>query len=134
MAQKPDGNEASAISSATPREAARVRDRIRSELEQRGVSPELAGALALRLEQVVTVLGASGCEAVCAAALAASDTPCALPPAPLARSAHELDEIQRLMGAFVGELRKLDEALQLLGTYLARIRDQAKGAVRQTVH
>ena len=133
MAQKPDGNEASAISSATPREAARVRDRIRSELEQRGVSPELAGALALRLEQVVTALGVSGCQAVCAAALAASDAPCA-PPALLTRSAHELDEIQRLMGAFVGELRKLDEALQLLATYLARIRDQAKGAVRQTVH
>ncbi|HBZ68605.1 MAG TPA: hypothetical protein DEP35_02165 [Deltaproteobacteria bacterium] len=133
MAQKPDRDEASGTSFATPREAARVRDRIRGELERRGVSPELAGALALRLEQVVTALGVSGCQAVCAAALAASDAPGA-PPALLARSAHELDEIQRLMGAFVGELRKLDEALQLLATYLARIRDQAKGAVRQTVH
>ena len=52
----------------------------------------------------------------------------------LVRSAYELDEIQRLMGAFVGELKKLDEALQLLATYLVRIRDQAKGALPRTVH
>ncbi|HTF34383.1 MAG TPA: hypothetical protein VK714_11910 [Myxococcota bacterium] len=133
MAQKPDGNEPSSTSSTATHEVARVRDRIRGELEQRGVSPELAGALALRLEQLVTAFGVSGCQAVCAAALAASDTPRALPAA-LARSPSELDEIQRLMGAFVGELRKLDEALKLLATYLARIRDQAKGAVPRTVH
>ncbi|HME70511.1 MAG TPA: hypothetical protein VKM54_11680 [Myxococcota bacterium] len=133
MPHKPDGNEAASSSSAEAREVSRIRDRIRGELEQRGVSPELAGALALRLEQLVTALGVSGCQAVCDAALAASGAPPLLP-APLARSTHQLDEIQRLMGAFVGELRKLDEALQLLATYLARIRDQAKGAVPGTVH
>ena len=37
-------------------------------------------------------------------------------------------------GAFAEELRKLDEALQLLATYLARIRDQAKASVPGTVH
>jgi hypothetical protein len=132
MSHKPDGNEASSPPSAAAHEVSGVRERIRGELEQRGVSPELAGALALRLEQLVRALGVSGCQAVCDAALAASGAPRALPP--LARSANELDEIQRLMGAFVGELRKLDEALQLLGTYLARIRDQAKGAVPKTVH
>lgn len=133
MAQKPDGNEASSPSSVAARAASQVRDRIRGELEQRGVSPELAGALALRLEQLVTALGVSGCQAVCGAALAASGTPEALP-APPARNANELDEIQRLMGAFVGELRKLDEALQLLTTYLARIRDQTKGTAPGTLH
>jgi hypothetical protein len=132
MAHKPDGNEASAPSSTATREVSGVRDRIRGELEQRGVSPELAAALALRLEQLVMALGVSGCQAVCDAALAASGAPPALPP--LARSTNELDEIQRLMGAFVGELHKLEEALQLLATYLTRIRDQAKGALPKTVH
>ncbi len=133
MAHKPDGNEASSPSSSGTSSVSRVRDRIREELEQRGVSPELAGALALRLEQLVTALGVSGCQAVCDAALAASGGSPVLP-APLARSVNELDEIQRLMGAFVGELRKLDEALQLLTTYLARIRDHAKGVVPGTLH
>jgi hypothetical protein len=133
MAHKPDENEPSSPSSVAAREGSRVRNRIRGELEQRGVSPELAGALALRLQQLVSALGVSGCQAVCDAALAASGAPENLP-APPVRSADELDEIQRLMGAFAGELRKLDEALQLLATYLARIRDQAKASVPGTVH
>ena len=133
MAHKPDENERSSPSSAAAREGSRVRNRIRGELEQRGVSPELAGALALRLQQLVSALGVSGCQAVCDAALAASGAPENLP-APAARSADELDEIQRLMGAFADELRKLDEALQLLVAYLARIRDQAKATVPGTLH
>lgn len=133
MAEKPDGNQASSRSSVAAREVSHVRDRIRQELDRRGVSPELAGALALRLEQLVTALGISGCQAVCSAALAASGAPEVLP-GPLARSANELNEIQRLLGAFVGELQKLDEALQILTTYLARIRDQAKAAVSGTMH
>jgi hypothetical protein len=133
MAHKPDGNETSSPSSTLAQEVSGVRDRIRSELEQRGVSHELAAALALRLEQLVTALGASGCQAVCEAALAAGGAPAA-PRAVFPRSTNELDEIQRLMGAFVGELRKLDEALQLLTTYLARIRAQAQGGEPRTVH
>ena len=97
------------------------------------MSPELAAALALRLEELVAALGASSCQAVCAAALAASGAPRTLE-ATAARSANELDEIQRLMAAFVGELRKLDEALQILATYLARIREQAGGAGPQAMH
>ncbi|HYB11878.1 MAG TPA: hypothetical protein VEG67_00310 [Myxococcota bacterium] len=133
MAHKPDRNEPASAPTAAPRGISSVRERIRGELERRGVSPELAGALALRLAQLVRALGVSSCQAVCSAALAASDDPSAHS-APLVRSAYELDEIQRLMGAFVGELKKLDEALQLLATYLVRIRDQAKGALPRTVH
>jgi hypothetical protein len=133
MAHKPDENESSSASSAAAREVSRVRNRIRGELEQRGVSPELAGALALRLQELVTALGVSGCQAVCDAALAASGAPEVLP-TPVARCTNELDEIQRLMDAFAGELQKLDEALQLLVAYLARIRDQAKAPPRETMH
>jgi len=133
MAYKPDGNEPLSAVSSAPHELSRVRDRIRRELEQRGVSPDLASALALRLEELVAALGTSSCQAVCAAALAASGAPRALD-TPAARSANELDEIQRLMAAFVGELRKLDEALQILATYLARIREQAGGAGPRAVH
>jgi len=133
MAYKPDGNEPVSTLSSAPHELPRVRDRIRRELEQRGVSPELAGALALRLEELVAALGASSGQSVCAAALAASGAPRTLDTT-AARSASELDEIQRLMTAFVGELRKLDEALRILTTYLVRIREQAGGAGPQRVH
>jgi len=133
MAYKPAGNVPVSTSSSAPHELPRVRDRIRRELEQRGVSPELAAALALRLEELVAALGASSCQAVCAAALAASGAPRTLETTP-ARSPIELDEIQRLMAAFVGELRKLDEALQILSAYLARIREQAGGMAPQSVH
>ena len=37
----------------------------------------------------------------------------------------DLDEIQRLMRGFAGELKKLDEALQLLTAYLTRLRDKS---------
>ena len=133
MAQKADENEVPSQPSAAAREVSRVRNRIRVELEQRGVSPELASALALRLQELVTALGVSGCKAVCDAALVASGAK-ELPPSPVARGMGDLDEISRLMGAFVEELGKLDEALRLLTTYLGRIRDRAKATLPGTLH
>jgi hypothetical protein len=109
------------------------RDRIRAELQRHGVSPDLAGLLALRLEQLVGALGAESCEAVFAAALAATGgTKSGADPS--APSALDLDEMQRLMTAFAGELQKLDEALRALSAYLTRLRDQATPVLPAALH
>jgi hypothetical protein len=46
----------------------------------------------------------------------------------------ELDELQRLMAGFAGELRKLEEALRILDAYLARMRTQTASSLGQTLH
>jgi hypothetical protein len=48
--------------------------------------------------------------------------------------AAELDELQRLMTGFAGELRKLEEALRILDAYLARMRTQTASSHGQTLH
>jgi hypothetical protein len=102
-------------------------DPVEAALARHGVPPEVARAFARELSQLVRALGPGAGDAVAAAASAvggaepavrhAQSSPQAGPP--------ELDEIQRLMLAFVGELKKLDEALQLLTAYLTRIRDKS---------
>jgi hypothetical protein len=109
------------------------RDRIRAELQRRGVSPDLAGLLALRLEQLVGALGAESCEAVFAAAIAATGSGKTGADAS-GPSTLDLDEMQRLMAAFAGELQKLDEALRTLSAYLTRLRDQALPVDPATLH
>ena len=51
-----------------------------------------------------------------------------------ARKVTELDELQRLMAGFAGELRKLEEALRILDAYLARMRTQTATSRGQTLH
>jgi hypothetical protein len=50
------------------------------------------------------------------------------------RAVAELDELQRLMAGFAGELRKLEEALRILDAYLARMRTQTASSHGQTLH
>lgn len=51
-----------------------------------------------------------------------------------ARTEAELDELQRLMAGFAGELRKLEEALRILDAYLARMRSQTASSQGQPLH
>jgi hypothetical protein len=46
----------------------------------------------------------------------------------------ELDELQRLMAGFAGELRKLEEALRILDAFVARMRSQTASSRGQTLH
>lgn len=50
------------------------------------------------------------------------------------RTEAELDELQRLMAGFAGELRKLGEALRILDAYLARMRRQTASSQGQPLH
>ena len=55
--------------------------------------------------------------------------------AALERSMGDLREIQRLLGAFGDEMRKLDEALRVLSAYVQRMRTKSRVPERsRTVH
>lgn len=110
----------------------RSAERIRADLEKRGVAAEFSQALSRRLESVLVGLPPEAYEALLAGVALAwregRPAECAALP-----SRVELDEMQRLMGDFAGELRKLDEALELLTAYLTRMRAQAPAGDR-TLH
>jgi hypothetical protein len=95
--------------------------RLCADLEQRGLTPAQALALAARLEPSIATLGPTAYQAVldaaCAGHAAQKTAQEETPPA----------EIQRLIQDFAVELQKLDEGLQLLSTYLLRIRDRSRG-------
>jgi hypothetical protein len=52
----------------------------------------------------------------------------------LAQSASELQEIERLMSSFAGELTKLDEVLEVLAAYLRRMRTAAPPLGTRLLH
>ena len=96
-----------------------LRDRISSDLQTRGVPAAAADLLAVHVareaeghEPASGVL--DGAALGYRAQNAVSED--------LARSAVDLQEIQRLMSSFAGELLKLDEVLEVLAAYLRRMR------------
>ena len=52
----------------------------------------------------------------------------------LARSGGELQEIERLMSSFAGELAKLDEVLEVLAAYLRRMRTASPPPATRLLH
>jgi hypothetical protein len=51
------------------------------------------------------------------------------------RNLRDVREVERLLGAFSGELEKLDEVLEVLAAYAQRMRPQAPaGTSRRTLH
>lgn len=109
------------------------RDRICEDLGRRGVPPEFAEALSQLLE--TRALGQSGSEydamldGVAAAYGAERSTR-----EELHRNLRELQELERLMGNFVGELSKLDEALEVLAAYVRRMRTNSARHKNQVLH
>jgi hypothetical protein len=104
--------------------------RVEAELARRGVPREVARALARELTELFAALGPAAGDAVTAAASAVRG---AAPDAG-APTRSDLDEIHRLMGAFVGELKKLDEALQILAAMLTRMRDKSASPPDRVLH
>jgi len=72
-------------------------ERVQSDLENRGVDPEFSRPVARRLAAIAPDLSTPEYAAILA------------------------NELQRLMEGFTGELRKLDEGLQMLSTYILRM-------------
>jgi hypothetical protein len=111
----------------------RPRQRIRVDLERRGVGEHLSEAFSQRLAEIATDLSASEYHAAVLAMAAAYDV--------VQRDARELEarcrdvrEIQHLMQGFAGELRKLEEGLRIVSAYLVRLRSAADGDPGEQLH
>jgi hypothetical protein len=104
--------------------AVKRRSRIREDLESKGVAPEFSQPVAARLATIAPDFSSDEYSAVLdgvAAAYGVHRRDCEA-----ARSAsRDVDEIQRLMLGFAGELRKLEEGLQILSAYVHRMRTRA---------
>jgi len=123
--------------------------RIRADLERRGVSADFSRRVSEGLEPFTEELAPEVYEAVLSGVTMAygvhrrrESPPLEGGSPPLGRregmegaapSRVELDEMQRLMRDFGNELRKLDEALELLAAYLTRMRAQRPAGAR-TLH
>lgn len=103
---------------------ARSSSQVQADLEQRGVNPEFSRSVAERLTPVVSELDADAYGAVLQAVTASygvHDDDLRM----LGQRTGDVDQIQRLMKGFVGELRKLEEAIRILSAYVTRMRSRA---------
>jgi hypothetical protein len=94
--------------------------RVRSDLENRGIDPEFSRPVARRLVAIAPGLSASEYAAILDGVSAAYGAHREISGPNGAHLRHR-KELQRLMEGFTGELRKLDEGLQMLSAYLVRM-------------
>ena len=92
-----------------------LENRLCSDLEQRGVDPSVSRAVAQRIAPRAAELSSDAYPTFVDGVAAAEGEP---------RSEASAAEIQRLVQDFAIELKKLDEGLRLLSSYLLRIRDR----------
>lgn len=110
---------------------------MRADLEARGVASEFADRAARELAVAFAALPPAAYERALAGLAATwragsppdgpGEAPLPVPSRPEAGdTTRHLRELQNLMSGFVGELAKLDEALEVLAAYLRRMRQNAK--------
>jgi hypothetical protein len=112
-----------------PRRRDAGRRRIRADLEGKGVATEFSQPVADRLAAIVRDRSPAEYEAILDGVAAAYGVH--------RRDfdvARDVKELQRLMDGFTGELRKLEEGLQLLSAYLQRMRSRATRGHAATFH
>jgi hypothetical protein len=111
-------------------------EQIRRDLERRGVESAFSVTVSLRLAPFADELTVDAYEAILSGVAMAYGVQRGAERAhPGAEGEQNLDEMQRLMSDFAGELRKLDEALEMLAAYLTRLRTQALPPERaRTLH
>ena len=102
--------------------------RIRTDLESRGVAPELSLPAARRLSTIAPDLSPKEYSAVIDGVAAATGHP------DHAQSVDDITEIQRLMESFSSELRKLEEGLQILSAYVTRMGNRSNRGRPTTFH
>lgn len=108
-------------------------EEIQQALVQRGLPELLAGMLAERASLQAAGLEASAQEAYLdGIALAFSLQESA--GAALARNLQGLREVERIMGAFSGELGKLDEVVGVLNTYVHRLKNSSQEEDGRILH
>jgi hypothetical protein len=113
--------------------AERTIEAIQADLETRGIAAPLARRLAEAIAKRVAVLDAGRYQAVVAGiALAVNAQRKEMERLRLA--ARELGEVQRLLGNFTDELKKLDEALETLAAYVVRMKNPQPAQPRRVLH
>ena len=95
-------------------------ERVLSDLENRGVDSEFSRPVAERLVAIAPDLSTLEYAAILDGVSAAYGVHREISASSDARS-RDGKEIERLMDGFTGELRKLDEGLQILSAYLVRM-------------
>ncbi len=110
-------------------ESAEFEQRLRRDLEERGIAAALAGPVASRIASRAADLSGDAYAAFLDGVAAAAGDPKEDPGAEAGAA-----EIQRLVQDFAVELKKLDEGLRLLSAYLLRIRDRATKERSRMVH
>ena len=100
------------------------RERIRADLENRGVSPGFSEPLAQRLEQLRSEPGSESYAAALEGAAAAYAAYRADAEQVEDRT-RDVEEIQRLMQGFADELLKLEEGLRTISAYVLRMHNRA---------
>ena len=118
------------------RSAPPVRDRqqIERDLAQLGVAEDLRGAMCQRLEAIMPTLGEDAYQAELIGIAAANEVR-GRGERELARSLGDLREVQRLLGLFSDEMKKLDAALRVLSNYVQRMRPKSSAPERpRSVH
>lgn len=127
MSEKPD------VRREAPQKPADRGGEIRSELERRGLSEGFARAVAAQLEPFVAELPEEQFTAVLSGVTLAYGVHRRSIEA-FRRTAAELDEVQHLLGSFSSELHKLDEAVEILAAYAARLRHHTAAPPGRTLH
>ena len=98
-----------------------------------GVPPEWAPRLAAGIEPLHGELGRGSAEPLLRAASMAVRIQ-AEAHAEVQRNLRDVKEVERLLGAFSGELEKLDEVLEVLSAYAQRMRAKPARKPRHTLH
>lgn len=107
---------------ATAGTATQPREELRRELERVGLAPDNAGALAEQLERLAGALPAPEYRALVDGVLLGQRA-----------SRPSTPELHRLLEDFAAELKKLDEGLRLLTSFLVRLRDQTAASGEERV-
>jgi hypothetical protein len=102
-------------------------------LLEAGVSIEWAAKIADRLSPRHADLGRGSAGALIQGAAVAVEVQ-AVVHADVERNMKDVREVERLLGAFSGELEKLDEVLEVLGAYAQKMRSKPATSSRRTLH
>jgi len=109
--------------------ASKAAERIRRDLEERGVAPEFSRSISNRLACFTDELTSDTYQAVLSGVALAYGVHRQRQP-DMKRHLADMEEVQRLMSSFSTELSKLEEALETLSAYVTRMKTQTSPARR----
>jgi hypothetical protein len=102
-------------------------------LVEAGVPDESAPEIAAQLAPAYVDLGRGSAAALLLGATLTVEVQ-ACERADVERSMRDVREVERLLGAFSGELEKLDEVLEVLAAYAQRMRNKPSRPTGRTLH